>query len=407
MQAWLRIVPGEPVGIDELRAALAAAGVVYGIDADALARLGNATHDGSFACEPIVVAQGRAMQRAHSGACALTLPVGLQPGHRLDDGSFDYRDRGLLTPVTRGQVVARCEPAVAGIDGHTVTDRVVPHETSRGGDLGFGDGLVRERGGAVVATRDGVLHEDEQHRLGIDDHYVHRGDVDLHSGHLDMRGGLTITGDVTARFDAHASGDVRIERSIARGSVYAGGTLSVKGGIVGAPRSQVLAEGDVVAEHAQGATIRCGGTLHLRRTALNCDVHAHVVRIDGIARGGWLHAELAVVVGEAGASGGTTTTLVVGAALHRPLRLAYDEGRREQHAADRLGALVAHDHHVELRGDTPSVDLAHAHVDVLGTIHPGTIVVIGGHRLLVDRPRRHVRFALDPDQHGIRVDPLP
>ncbi len=407
MHAWLRIVPGEPVGAEELRAALVSAGVVFGIDGDALARIERAAREPSFACEPIVVAHGRPMLPARAAACTLSVPVGLQPGHELDDGSFDYRDRGLLTPVVCGQVVARCEPPMAGSDGHTVTDRVIAHETARGTDLTFGPGLARDPGGEVVATRDGVLHVDERHVLGIDDHYIHRGDVDLHSGHLDMHGALTILGDVTAKFEAHATGDIRIERSIARGSVYAGASLSVKGGIIGGPRSQVLAEGNVAAEHAQGATIRCGGTLHLRRTALNCDVRGHAVRVDGVARGGWIHAETVIVVGEAGASG-VTTVLAVGEVLSRPLRPQFDEGRREQRAADRMGAAIAHDHHDELRVRRviPATELAKAHVDVLGTIHPGTIVVVGPHRLLVDRRRRHVRFTLDLESHSIRIEPL-
>src|SRR5207237_324204 len=159
-------------------AALERAHVTYGIDEVVLQRVAQDLQDPAFACDAVPIAVGRPMQRESSGACELALAVGLQPGHQLDDGSFDYRDRGLLTPVKRGQVVARCEPAVVGIDGRTVTDRPIPWEPAAA-NVGpeFGDGLTRERSGVVVANRDGVMHRSQGAMIDIGDHYLHEGDV--------------------------------------------------------------------------------------------------------------------------------------------------------------------------------------------------------------------------------------
>lgn len=402
-------MPGDAIGIDELRAALERASVTFGVDDIALERLGLQVRDGAFACGPVPIATGRAMQRESTGACELTVAVGLQPGHRLDDGSFDYRDRGLLRPVRRGEVLARCQPPVPGVDGRTVTDRAIPFEKiPSAASLSFGDGLERDREGSVVAARDGVVRRTDG-RIEIGDHYVHEGDVDLRCGHLDMHGSLTITGDVTAKFEVQATGGVQIEKSVARGTVYSGRDIAVKGGLIGSVGASVLAEGDISAEHAQGASIACGGALHLRRAAINCEIQAARVQIDGPVRGGCLQAEYEIVVAEAGARLGGETKLLVAVAGDRPLRARFDEERHEKHVADRMAASLVHSRVPPRRrpgAEAEDALVTSARVDVVGTVHAGTTIGIGPHRLVVDETRRHVRFSWDPEHHVIRCDAL-
>jgi uncharacterized protein len=417
MHAWLRVLPGEPIDEAGLLLALDRAGVVFGRDADAIAAAAASLADPTFEGGRLELALGRAMQPASGGACALTLAVGLQAGHRLEDGSFDYRDRGLLTPVHSGQIVAHCQPELAGIDGCTVTGKTLP--CARAPALpseGFGDGLARSTRGDVIATQDGVLRRDDAGRLAVGDRYVHDGDVDIRSGHLEMCGHLEISGDVTAKFDAQATGDVVIAKSVLRGTVYAGGSVRVRAGVVGTGGGAVLAEHDVEAEHGQGATIDCGGLLHLRRAAINCELSAARVLVDGAVRGGHVRAEHEIVVGEAGARLGGEAELAVAELLVRPVRDRFDEERRGRAIADRIGAQVVHARRITrlLPGSPEATShaeqvraLAHdARIEVRGTIHAGCTVVIGGQRLVLDAAHRHVRFTIDAETHAIRMDAL-
>ena len=404
MHAWLRVLPGDSLDAGAIVEALRKAGVVFGIDESVVAHVAAHLHDPAFDCGPLEIATGRAMQRAADERCELTVPLGLQSGHRNADGSFDYRERGLLTPVVRGQVVARCRPPVVGVDGCTVTGRTIPSERSREPGPIFGEGLVHDADGNVVAARGGVLRKTDGAAISVGEHYVHDGDVDMHSGHLDMVGSLAIAGDVTAKFDVQATSDVTIAKSLARGTVYAGGSVHVAGGIVGTGGGAAFAELDVDAEHGQGAVVQCGGALHLRKGAVNCRLLARTIRVDGPVRGGELAAEHEIVVGDAGARMGGETRLCVGVEIARPLRPLFDEHRRERHLADRLAAQVVHVHahaHHEARLS------ADARIDVLGTIHAGSIVEIGAHRLVLAQAQRHCRFSLDPETSALRCDPLP
>lgn len=420
LSASLSIAPGEPLAADDVRAAIAGAGVTFGIDAAALDRLIEHARDPAFATDAVRIASGQAMRRESNDACELIVAVGLRAGQQLDDGTFDYRDRGLLTPVRRGDVVARCTPAVVGLDGRTVTGRVIPFEMLRTKPSpNFGDGLERRDDGQVVAIRDGVARVVEGATITVGDHYIHKGDVDLRSGHLEMRGSLTVGGDVTAKFEAQASGDVEIGKNVVRGTVYAGGSVRVRGGVIGGGGGAVFAELDVSAEHGQAANISCGGAVHLRKAAISCEIQAASIAVDGVVLGGTLQAEHAIVVGSVGAAHGGEGTLVVAMPVERPIRHRFDAQRKEHHRVERLGAQLVvqrrSDHRRPPTSETTIADVlgspdplvTSARIDVLGTIHAGCTVVIGPHRMVVDHPHHRCRFAIDPETGTLRCDPLP
>lgn len=420
MVATLRVEPGDPLDAAEFRHLLTSAGVSFGIDVAVMGELAARVSDPSYACERLLIARGRPMERASAESLELVVSLGLRAGHANADGTFDYRDRGLFTPVLRGTTLARCHHAQPGAAGRTVRDGDLAIERITGAPIPtFGPGVSRLDSGEVVAARDGVAIYAPGVLLDVTDQHTHKGDVDLRSGNLDMQGTLTITGEVTPHFDVRTTGDVEIKKGVRGGSVFGGINVVIHGGVVGTGGGCVLAEGDVTASHAEGATIHCGGTLTLTKGAVSCDLHAAYVHIPGAVRGGRVAAEHAIVVRDAGSRAGSETEFVVGAHLDRPLRTEFDAHCAEQHQARRLAAQVVRvrTHQHRRRGEAghtdgsahehPVSDLLHgAHVDVVGAVYPGTVIVIGPHRLVVSAPHGPSRFSLDPETLEIRRDPL-
>ncbi|MBC8073683.1 MAG: hypothetical protein IAG13_35500, partial [Deltaproteobacteria bacterium] len=153
-----------------------------------------------------------------------------------------------------------------------------------------------------------------------------------------------------------------------------------------------------------------------RRAAINCELTAARVRVDGAVRGGHVRAEHEIVVGDAGARLGGEAELAVAEPIMRPVRDRFDEERRGRALADRIGAQVVHARRITrvLPGSPAATELAehirtlalHARIEVRGTIHAGCTVVIGGQRLVLDAAHRRVRFSIDAETHTIRMDPL-
>src|SRR5512133_3723769 len=124
MAATLTVIPengGVPADAEGIDAALARAGVVFGIDPGGLAKaLAGPNH-------PVVVAHGTAPQPCVDGRLELLIDV-TQVRHPKEDdrGRADFRELGILRSVEQGTALMRRHPPLPGVPGQTVLGAEVP-----------------------------------------------------------------------------------------------------------------------------------------------------------------------------------------------------------------------------------------------------------------------------------------
>lgn len=425
LTAAARVFAGAPVDESGLEALLEEAGVVHGIRREALQRLANALKDELFTVERFELAEGDPPQRGRDGSLVLTFATGIQPGHLRPDGSMDFLDRELLKPVAAGTLLARVQKAERGRSGRRVDGRELPVAKTRDFALKLGPGAALRDSGEIVATRAGVVLYASPNQLDVVQHHVHNGKVDLRSGHLDMEGSLVVRGNVERLFRASASGDLDVQGSVEYGSVHAGGSLRVAGGVRGGDTGLVSAGGDVAVRHAEAAHIVCGGLLKLEH-AVNCELRARDVQVTGRLRGGKTYAERGIRVHEAGAALGTGTALATGVPLERPLldakraierakeqraivhRGARDDTRAKGGKMGRAGAgltAMELEHKVALASRRSEL-LNVAFIEISGIVHPGVSLQIGGTTLTVEEPDAALRCSFDPETRALRTERL-
>lgn len=321
MSASVDVARGEPVDAEQLAAALARAGVVFGVDTEACQRLAESLSDPELCIDGVPVAVGVPAQRGSDGYFSPAFAPGIKPGHIGEDGKMDFRDRELLKPVMAKSPLGVLHPAVEGRAGTRVDGGMIAVPPVRQASLALGPGVLRSPEGQLSAAVDGVILYVAGARLDVVRQHKHRGDVDLRSGHLDMAGSLSVGGDVQRLFHVRATGDVEIAGSVIGGSVHAGGSVSVKGTVRGGSGGELTAGGDVRARSAERAQIRSRGLLKLD-SAVHCLLEAAVIEV-GVLRGGEAHAERAVIVREVGVANGGDASIVAG----EPLELVRDDVR--------------------------------------------------------------------------------
>lgn len=125
--------------------------------------------------------------------------------------------------------------------------------------------------------------------------------VDLETGSIDFEGTLNVAGDIRAGMRVNVTGDILVKGTLEAAEIFAGGNVSVKGGIIG------RAEGRAGATHVlppNTARIRCGGSLQAH-FAENAHVEAgDSIFIDREASHCELIAGKTIVIGKAGPRGG-------------------------------------------------------------------------------------------------------
>lgn len=232
MQAWVSITAplgGRIADVDMAVQALRDAGVVAGVDADAVRA--------ACAQQPVeraLVAQGIAAQ---DGVDARFEEVGVQPISRAPkvnaDGLIDYREHGAIALVEPGHVLMRRHPATPGIPGFTV--RSAELAPKPGVDALFAQGLV---GAATSASDANVLLSTTaglpvRVPCGVNvEPVLQVAEVNLATGNIYFDGTVRVEGDVIQGMKVQATGDIEVGGAVEGSQLEAGGHVIVKGGII-------------------------------------------------------------------------------------------------------------------------------------------------------------------------------
>ncbi len=395
VEAQAEVRPGEPADRTALDEALKAQGVVYGINEEACDYLAGCLEDADFAIEEIVVASGTPPHPGRPGVLDLQFNPELLAGRLRNDGTLDFRDRGLLVPVEPGDVIALYAPPTQPSAGKSVAghDLIPPSPHDPKPELGQGVELMES--GEIRATAAGIVSYQEDAVLTVTTYFEHRGNVDLGSGDLQMEGTLVVSGDVASHACASATADLVVKGMVDGGTVRANGSVTIGEGVIGSDTGFVVAGGDLACNHADSGDLRCGGTISIAANAIKTRITARRVVVGkskGSVVGGEIRAAERIQVVDVGSKLCTRTLLAIGPIQDH--RFPLEAGGTTTSSRIRV---VGTD--LEL--------LPKAAVLIIGTAHPGVVIKLGRHEIQLQEEVRSVRFSYDPtEESGIRMDPL-
>ena len=254
-----------PVAEDMLQPWLADLGVVGGIDEELIKKVAVQIRRGRHECGRVLVASGTPALAGVGAQVEILLEQGSKAGVEREDGTLDFREVNSVTPVARGQVIARRTPARPGKAGLNVCGAIINAEDPSDEELKAGENVQINFSEGVelyVATAAGALLLGEG-EVAIGRMLHINSNVDFRTGNLDFDGMLVVDGSVLSGFSVKAKGNIQVAGSLEPGSmVYAGGDLVVGRGILGR-RTKASANGHVYARYIQEATVVAGGDLYV------------------------------------------------------------------------------------------------------------------------------------------------
>ncbi|MEW5933655.1 MAG: FapA family protein [Bacillota bacterium] len=231
LQVREEITARSPVGAEEVREALARAGVTFGLDESAIASVGRVSAD-----TRLVVARGRPPVPGRDARVELFFPEEERVPVAHGEDAADLRLRFTFTSVAPGEVLARRHPPEPGRPGTTVRGEEVavkpPRDLAlvagRGAELSPDGQEVRATSrGRPVSTRKGG-----RALVYVVSELTHPRDVDLSSGHIHFKGDVKVGGSVLEGMEVIARGTVEVGGSVMRARVVGGGGVRVGQGIV-------------------------------------------------------------------------------------------------------------------------------------------------------------------------------
>lgn len=297
---------GRILTAEEIKETLKASGVTHGIDPDLLQMLlrpncakgwfdiavGDPPVDGTDA-----VIECR-VNLEHS-----SIP---EPG---EDGTIDFRDRGILPEVVEGTPIYVKLPGREAKDGIDLAGNVIPARKARDISLIPTEGTRLREGDSYVleAACDGFLFLGRDGRVNVGRVFNVKGDLDLQVGNIKYHGPVFVGGNVPSGFRIHAGGDITIMGTSENSDLHSsGGSIEIRGGVFG---GRIHAAGDMKVAFAHEATLQAGGVLDGGKYLQHCQTRCAVLKFakGGMVVGGEVLASREVDCDVLGTEAGTPT----------------------------------------------------------------------------------------------------
>ncbi len=155
------------------------------------------------------------------------------PGKILEDGSIDFRERGEVPFVKKGDLLASLQPFQEGIIGISLTGSEIPVDeiidplfSSESGTILSEDSL------SIIADADGQPHVDVMGNVTVNEELVINDHVDFKTGNIHFEGNIIVKGIIKEGFVV--KGISLTAKEIQGATIELSGDLNVSDGITNA-----------------------------------------------------------------------------------------------------------------------------------------------------------------------------
>ncbi len=269
-----------------------------------------------------LIAQGRPPQDGQSAKLlphVQTLKERLKQPRMREDGTVDMRDFGKLASVAPGDLLVTQKPATPGKEGFTVSGESIEAKPGESFQLMAGEGTEINPTNPLelIATIAGCP-SDIANGMRVDDVFT-IADVTVKSGHVDFNGSVVVTHNVEPGMHVTAQGDITVLGTVESGELISGGSIEVRGGVIGHVDHQnneqgltckLIAKGNVEIAHGQYTYLE-GDNIIINKQSNHCDIKAQkLIQVgsgdhpNGKLIGGSIIDAQMVVAGEIGSESG-------------------------------------------------------------------------------------------------------
>ncbi|MBQ6006447.1 MAG: DUF342 domain-containing protein [Selenomonadaceae bacterium] len=407
-------------------AALADAGVVYGINEDSI-------DNGIRSLTPFVAAEGLMPIPGENAYIDRKFNLGTQGKPIIDEyGKADYKDLNLFVLVKENQTLAIRIPQTKGTPGKNILGEPVPAQNGRPIPMPEGKNTKVVGEHRLIATVNGQI-VDKGSRISVDPRLEIKGGVGVQTGDIDFDGTVQIRGDVEQGFKVKATGDIEIKGSV-NGAEVSGRNVYISGGVTGADRAKIFAEHDVRTAFAENALIEAGNDVFIADIALHSQIRAgkRLIMEDkhGQVTGGHIVAGEMISVKIIGNTSFVVTKVSVGVdpnlqKEYQALRKAYKESKRRlTHITQTLNTLskidinklpkarvesinaltrsqfplagqIKRDEKRILEIETQLTNMKNGKIRVSGTIYPGTRLSVNNILKSIQSEYKHCSISLN------------
>ncbi len=183
---------------------------------------------------PLKVAEGKFPETGKDASVKYYFDTDpLKIGTVKDGGNIDFKDRGDLPQVKKGDLLAEKIPAVEGAAGHDVYGRYLSVSKPKDTTLRKGKGTsISKDKLKIYAEIDGIPEISAVGKVYVSPRLEVSGGVGLKTGHVEFDGKIDVIGTIQSGY--RVKGNSLKANEILKAEIEMDGDISVHGGIIGA-----------------------------------------------------------------------------------------------------------------------------------------------------------------------------
>ena len=276
MKVFITVMPpgegGADITFDTYKSLMVQNRVYYGVKEDVLIDLA----DKPVYRDKVEVAEGL---KPHNGKDAYIqyhfetdqTKIKLKEG---TNGRVNFKELNIIQNVVANQVLAQKILAENGVDGKTVTGKILPAKAGSDIQPPLGTNVhLGDDGLSILADINGqVLLAGG--KINVESVKTIEGDVNLKTGNIIFLGTVIVTGNIEDGFSVKAAGNIEVKGNVSKAELDADGDIIIYQGVNGKGGGKIRAGKSLVSKFIENANVEVGNMVVVSDGIINSNVDA-------------------------------------------------------------------------------------------------------------------------------------
>jgi uncharacterized protein len=191
------------------------------------------------------------------------------------NGRVNFKELDIIQNVVQNQPLAKKIPPEDGVDGKTVTGKLLPARAGSDIPMPVGTNVhVNDDGDTILSDINGQVIV-ANGKINVEPILSIEGDVNLKTGNIIFLGTVVISGNVEDGFSVKAAGNIEVKGTVARAELDAEGDIIIYQGINGKGGDKKIRAGrSIWSRFIENASVEAGNMVVVTDGIINSNVDA-------------------------------------------------------------------------------------------------------------------------------------
>jgi uncharacterized protein (DUF342 family) len=190
------------------------------------------------------------------------------------NGRVNFKELNIIQNVVQNQPLAKKVPPEDGVDGKTVTGKILPARSGSDIPLPVGTNVhVNDANDTIISDINGQVII-ANGKINVEPVLTVEGDVNLKTGNIIFLGTVIITGNVEDTFSVKAAGNIEVRGTVSKAELDAEGDIIIYQGINGKSGGKIRAGRSLWSRFIENANVEAGNMVVVTDGIINSNVDA-------------------------------------------------------------------------------------------------------------------------------------